>query len=164
MNRGYSTARLAILAVAALAFELTLLDALSVRGARPEALLGLACMSALFARDPRQGLSSAWIAGLVKDAGSAGPMGLHAALFLAAGWIVLQVRQVLFRDSVLTQLAVAFVAACWVNAASALFVSATSGGIPLDVLAGRTALSALMTAALTPATLFILNRAGRMGA
>jgi len=158
MNR-YSTTKLAILAVAALVFELTLFESLSVRGARAEALLGLACFAALFARDSRQGLLCAWIAGLVKDLGSAGPMGLHALLFLGAGWVVLQVRQVLFREAALTQVAVAFVATCWVNAASALFVSATAGGIPLGVIAGKTLVAALLTAALTPAMLFLLSRA-----
>ncbi len=158
MNR-YSTTKLAVLGIAALAFELTVLVVLSVRGARAEALLGRARFAALFARDSRQGLTGAWIAGLLKDLGSAGPLGLHALLFLGAGWVVLQVRQVLFREAALTQVAVAFVAACWVNAAAALFVSATAGGIPLGVVAGQTALAALLTAAFTPAMLFLLARA-----
>jgi rod shape-determining protein MreD len=157
MNR-YSTTKLTVLAGAALAFEITVLDTFSFRGARAEVLLALACFAALFARDSRQGLAAAWIAGLVKDLGSAGPLGLHALLFLAAGWVVLQVRQVLFREAPLTQLTVAFVATCWVNTASALFVSATSGGIPPMVILGKTLLAALLTAAATPVMLFLFRR------
>lgn len=145
----YSTGRLALLAAAALAFELTLLESWSVGGARAEALLSLACFAALFARDSAQGLAASWILGLLKDLGSTGPLGLHALLFLGAGWVVLQVRQILFRESPLTQLGVAFIAACWVNLVAAIVVSISVGGIPIGVLVGKTLLSAVLTAVLT---------------
>lgn len=145
----YSTFKLLLLGGVLLAFELTVLDRWSVSGARAEALLSLACFAALFARDSGQGLLAAWLIGLLKDLGSAGPLGLHALLFLAAGGVVLQIRQVLFRESPLTQLAVTFVAACWVNLAAAVVVSLTVGGIPFGVIAGKTLLSALLTAVLT---------------
>ncbi len=144
MNR-YSTGKLLVLGAVALALELTLLDAWAVKGARPEALLSLACFAALFARDSAQGLTASWMIGLLKDVGSAGPLGLHALLFLGAGAVVLQIRQVLFRESPLTQLAVAFIAACWVNLAAAIVVSFTVGGIPFGVIVGKTLLSALFT-------------------
>lgn len=145
----YSTGKLALLAAAALAFELTLMESWSVGGARAEILLSLACFAALFARDSAQGLSASWILGLLKDLGSAGPLGLHALLFLGAGWVVLQIRQILFRESPLTQLGVTFVAACWVNLVAAVVVSISVGGIPLGVMIGKTLLSALLTAGLT---------------
>ena len=145
----YSTAKLLLLAAAALAYELTLLETWSVSGARAEALLSLACFAALFARDSRQGLLTSWIIGVLKDIGSAGPLGLHALLFLGAGWVVLQIRQILFRESPLTHLGVTFIAACWVNLAAAIVVSITVGGIPFGVIVGKTLLSALLTAGLT---------------
>jgi rod shape-determining protein MreD len=155
----YSTTKLALLAAAALAFELTVLESWSIKGARAEALLSLACFAALFARDSLQGLVASWMIGLFKDFGSAGPLGLHALLFLGAGWVVLQVRQVLFRESPLTQLAVAFIAACWVNVAAAIVVSLTVGGIPFGVIVGKTLLSALLTAGLTVPLHFTLMMA-----
>ena len=158
MNR-YSTGKLLLLAAILLAGELTVFDRWAVKGARPEALLSLACFAALFARDSSQGLLASWIIGLVKDFGSAGPLGLHALLFLGAGGVVLQIRQILFRDSPLTQLAVTFVAACWVNLAAAIVVSISVGGIPIGVTLGRTLLSALLTAALTVPLHFTLLQA-----
>lgn len=155
----YSTTKLAFLAAAALALELTVLEAGSVGGARPEALLSLACFAALFARDTGQGLAASWIIGLLKDFGSAGPLGLHALLFLGAGWVVLQIRQILYRESPLTQLGVTFIAACWVNLAAAIVVSISVGGIPLGVIVGKTLLSALLTAALTVPLHFTLMQA-----
>jgi rod shape-determining protein MreD len=145
----YSTGKLTLLAAAALAFELTLLESWSVGGARAELLLSLACFAALFARDSGQGLLASWLVGLIKDLGSAGPLGLHALLFLGAGWVVLQIRQILFRESPLTQLGVTFVAACWVNLAAAVLVSMSVGGIPFGVIVGKTLLSALLTAGIT---------------
>src|SRR5262249_17698242 len=85
----YTTRKLGLLAVAALAFEFTRSETCSVGGARAEALLSLACFAALFARDSGQGLLASWMIGIVKDVGSAGPLGLHALLFLAAGGVVL---------------------------------------------------------------------------
>ena len=145
----YSTGKLALLAAAALAFELTLVENWSVGGARAELLLSLACFAALFARDSAQGLLASWLIGLLKDLGSAGPLGLHALLFLGAGWVVLQIRQILFRESPLTQIGVTFVAACWVNLAAAIVVSISVGGIPFGVMVGKTLLSALLTAGIT---------------
>jgi rod shape-determining protein MreD len=155
----YDTTKLTLLGGVALAFELTALESCSVKGARAEALLPLACLAALFARDSRQGLLASWIIGLLKDVGSAGPLGLHALLFLAAGWVVLQIRQILFRESPLTQIAVAFTVACWVNTVTAVFVSLTVGRIPFGVIVGKTLLSALLTAAVTPMLHLVLARA-----
>jgi rod shape-determining protein MreD len=155
----YSTGKLAVLGAAALAFELTVLETWSVSGARAEVLLSLACFAALFARDSSQGLLASWIIGLMKDIGSTGPLGLHALLFLGASWVVLQIRLILFRESPLTQLGVTFVAACWVNLAAAVVVSISVGGIPIGVVAGKTLLSALLTAVLTVPLHFALMQA-----
>jgi rod shape-determining protein MreD len=155
----YSTGKLLLLAAVLLACELTVLDRWAVRGTRPEPLLSLACFAALFARDTSQGLLASWLIGLVKDAGSAGPLGLHALLFLGAGAVVLEIRQILFRESPLTQLSVTFIAACWVNLAGAIVVALSVGGIPLGVIIGKTLLSALLTAALTVPLHFTLFQA-----
>ncbi len=159
MNAAYSSTKLAAWAAVALAAELTLLERWSVMGARAEALLALACFAALFAKEPRQALSACWVIGALKDVASAGPLGLHALLFVAAGWVVLQVRAVLFPESPLTQLAVAFIATCWVHAAAAAAVAVSAGGIPLGVVAVKTLLSALLTAVLTPFLLALLRGA-----
>ena len=155
----YSTGKLLLLGAVLLACELTVLDRWSIRGARPEMLLSLACFAALFARDSSQGLLASWLIGLLKDAGSTGPLGLHALLFLGAGAVVLQIRQILYRESPLTQLAVTFIAACWVNLAAAIVVALTVGGIPLGVIAAKTVVSALLTAGLTIPLHFTLDRA-----
>jgi len=159
VTQKYGMGKLLVLGAVALAAELTVLDGWSLKGARPEALLSLACFAALFARDSSQGLLASWLIGLLKDLGSAGPLGLHALLFLAAGAVVLQIRQVLYRESPMTQLAVAFIAACWVNLAAAIIVALTVGGIPPGVIVGRTLLSALLTAVLTVPLHFTLSQA-----
>ncbi len=154
----YGNFRLVLLCVAALAFEVAAAEAFSWKGARPELLLVFACFAALFARDSRQGLLMSWTAGLLKDLGSAGPLGLHALLFLAVGAAILRARQVFYPERALTPPAVAFLAACGIDAATALFFSATAGGIPLGAIAGRTLLSAALTAAVVPPLLFVLFR------
>ena len=85
MNR-YATGKLVAWGVVALAAEVTLLESWSVKGARAEALLALACFAALF-------------------------------------------------------------------------VSITAGGVPFGVMASKTLVSALLTAALTPPLLFFFTQA-----
>lgn len=155
----YSTAKLLAWGIVALAAEVTVLENWSIKGARPEALLAVACFAALYAADSHQGLLACWMIGLLKDSGSAGPLGLHAALFTVAGWVVLQLRQVLFRESPVTQLAVGFLAACWVNIATAGFVALFVGGLTPGVIVGKTLLTGLLTALVTPALLFFFTQA-----
>lgn len=145
----YHSGRLILLAAAALAAELTVLERWSLGGSKPDLLLSLACFAALFARDTRQGLLVSWLLGILKDAGTAGPLGLHALLFLGAGWVVLQVRQVLFRESPVTQFGVSFLAAAGIGLLGALFVGSGVGSIPLGVVFGKALLTALLTAVLT---------------
>ena len=159
MTPTYSTTKLAAWAAVALAAEFTLFERWSVKGARAEVLLALACFAALFAKEARQGLLACWLIGAMKDLASAGPLGLHALLFVAAGWIVLEIRSVLFPESPLTQLAVAFVATCWIHAAAATAVALGAGGIPLGVVLLKTLLSALLTAVLAPVLHALLRSA-----
>lgn len=154
----YRTAQLAALAVAGLALETTVLDVFSPGGARVELLLLMACFASLFARHPRQAFPAVWILGLLKDLGSGGPAGLHALLFLAAGGGILRIRQILFRDSPWVQMGATFLATGGVLALSGLFVSAATGPLPAGVIAGRTLLSALLTAVCAPAVFAALER------
>ncbi len=154
--KGLSTAKLALLAAACLVAELTILDDLSWRGARVELLLLLACFAALFARDRRQALFSCWLIGLIKDIGSSGPLALHALLFLLAGWAIVSVKQIIFRESVLTQLLVAAAGCAAVGIATALVVSMTAGGIPASHWLTKTLMSTLATALLAPIVVQLL--------
>lgn len=150
----YDTTKLIFVGAALLAAEVSVLDALRVAGARVEALVALACLAALFARDTRQGLLTAWLLGLLKDVASSGPLGLHALLFLSAAWIVLLVRQAIFRENALTQFAVAFLGAAGIVGASAL----AAGGIPAGAVAEKTLVSALLTGAALPALALLVRR------
>ena len=136
-----------------------MLDDLAWHGARIELLLILACFAALFARDRRQALLACWIIGLLKDLGSAGPLGLHAGLFLVTGWIILSVKQILFRESILMQAGVAAAGCAGVGIATALVVSLTVGGIPASLWITKTLMSAAATALLAPLVVQLLLRA-----
>ncbi len=155
----FRTGKLLLLAAAALAAEMTVLDDLAWRGARLELLLLLACFGALFAQDRRQALLVCWSIGLLKDAGSIGPFGLHALIFLATGWIIVGVKQVIFRESPLVQAGVAAAGCAGTGLATALFVSVTAGGVSAPVWVARTLLSTLVTAPLAPAAIHLLLRA-----
>lgn len=157
-RRGFAIPKFAGVAVAALALELTLLDLFSIHGARAEILLALACFAALFARTPQQGLMTAWILGLIKDLGSAGPLGLHALLFLAMAAAVLRARRPLDQWLPVMRLALPFMAACAVNFATALFVSVTSGALSGDLMVTRILVSAFATALAAPVLFLILGR------
>jgi rod shape-determining protein MreD len=148
--KGINTAKLVLLAFAALAAEVTVLDDLAWFGARVELLFVIACFAALFARDRRQALITCWIVGLVKDVGSASAFGLHALLFLLAGWVITSLKQIVFRESIATQVAVAAAGCAAVGVASALAVSIGAGSIPASLWLTKTLFSALVTALVAP--------------
>jgi rod shape-determining protein MreD len=149
----YRIPRLAGIGVVALVLEVTALDVFSWGGARPELLLLLACFAALFARDSKQGMIACWTLGLVKDLGSAGPFGWHALLFLAAGALLVAVRQSIYREHAIAQIVVGAAGAAAIGLATSVFVSATAGGIPAGVWIGRLFASVLLTACLAPLVL-----------
>jgi rod shape-determining protein MreD len=155
MNR-LSTPKVLLLAGACLVAELTLLDDLAWLGGRLELLLLVAVFAALFARDRRQALLTCWLVGLVKDLGSAGPLGLHAVLFLGVGWTIHGIKQLLFRESAVMQAGVAAAGCAAVAVATALFVSVTVGGVPPSLWLTKTVMSALVTALLAPAFVRLL--------
>lgn len=157
-----STPKIALLAAAALAAEQTLLEDLAWHGGRLELLLLIAGFAALFARDRRQALLCCWIVGLTKDAGSVGPMGLHALLFLGVGWAFTALRSAVFRDSVLTQAGLVAAATAAVGLASATAVSLTAGAIPAGVWLGRILVSTLVTAGLAPVVIHALALPARV--
>ena len=150
----YDTTKLAFLGLALLAAELSVLDTFRVAGARVEALVALSCLATLFARDTRQGLLTAWILGLIKDVGSSGPLGLHALLFLSAAWILLLIRQTLFRENILTQFVVAFLIAGGVVVATGLLAEGVSG----SMIMGKALATALLTGVALPAIILLFRR------
>jgi rod shape-determining protein MreD len=154
--KAVNSPKLLALAAVALALEVTVLADFAFR---VELLLLLACFGALFARDRRQALLLCWTIGLVKDTGSAGPLGLHALLFLAVAWVIVTLKQVLFRESLVIQAAVAAAGCAACALATALFVSVTAGGIPASLWIARTLASAIVTALLAPALVALLLKA-----
>ena len=145
-----STPKVLLLAAACLVAELTVLDDLAWLGGRLELLLLVSVFAALFARDRRQALIACWLVGLVKDLGSAGPLGLHAVLFLGVGWAIVSLKQLLFRESCIMQAGVAAAGCAAVALVTALFVSITVGGVPASLWVTKTLMSTLVTALLAP--------------
>lgn len=147
----YETLKLIALAAVGLAFEMTV-------AGRVEVLFLLACFAALFARDPKQGLATAWIIGLFKDLGSANPLGLHAFLFLAAAWALLHLRPFVFREHPLTQVLVVFSGVVVVDVLVAVFVSIFVGGLPFVTIVVKTLGAALFTSLLAPVVIGAFSR------
>jgi len=154
----YRSTRLLFLGWLGIAVELTLSDRISFLGGRPEPLFLLACFAALFAAQPNQGLLVAWIFGLLKDLGSASPLGLHALLFVAIAWGILQLRRVVFREHPLPQFAVVLVGALLLEFLTAAFVCVVNGGIPFLRVLLKALSGALFSAALAPVVMWLLLR------
>lgn len=146
----FSSLRLLILAVPALAVELSLGQRVALFGGRPEPLLLLACFAALFAKDAKQGLALAWVFGLLKDLGTTMPLGFHALVFALVAYVLIALRQILFREHPLMQSGIVFFAAAIVSVLAAVQVCLFAGGIPFGVIAVKTLMGAVLSAALAP--------------
>ena len=156
--KNYGPVRLLAVAAAALVLEMTLLSDMAWAGARPDLLVPIVAFAALFAADPSGALGSAWAIGLMRDLGTAGPLGQFALIYLVIAWSISGLRPLLFREHPLTQAAVGGVAAAAAGLASAACTAAFAGGLPLGLCFARTGASALATALLAPVAITLLSR------
>ena len=156
--KNYSAVRLLAVAAAALVVELTLMSGLAWAGARPDLLVPIVAFAALFASEPSRALGSAWAIGLLRDLGTAGPLGQYALIYLIIAWSITALRPLLFREHPLTQAAVGGVAAAIAGLAAAACTAAFAGGIPLGLVLARTFSSALITALVAPLAVTMLSR------
>jgi rod shape-determining protein MreD len=154
----FSAAKLLAVAGAALVVEMTLLSDLAWAGARPDLLVPIVVFAALFAPESSPALGIAWAVGLMRDLGTAGPLGQFALIYLVIGWTIAACRPFLFREHPLTQAAVGAAGAAAAGLASAACTSAFAGGVPLALCLTRTAASALATALLAPVAVTLLSR------
>ncbi len=156
--RHYDAFRLLAVAAAALVVELTMLTNVAWAGARPDLLVPVVAFAALFAPDPSRALGLAWGAGLMRDLGTAGPLGQYALIYLVIAWTIAGLRPLLFREHPFTQALVGGGAAAAAGLASAACTAAFTGGIPLGLCFARAGASALATALLAPVAITLLSR------
>jgi rod shape-determining protein MreD len=154
----YSTAALLFIAAAALVVETTLLARVAWAGARPDLLMPVIIFATLFFPDPSRALGAAWGVGLLRDLGSAGPLGQYALIYLVIAVAVSSMRPLLFREHPFTQAAVAGIGAGIAGLASAACTAALAGGVPLGLCFARAGVSALATALVAPVAIFLLSR------
>ena len=149
--------RLLAVAVAALVVETTLLSEFAWAGARPDLLVPVIAFAALFAAEPSRALFAAWGAGLLRDLGTAGPLGQHALIYLVLAWAIAGLRPLLFREHPLTQAAVGAIAGAVAALASAACTAAFAGGVPLGLCFARAGSSALVTALVAPVAITLMS-------
>ena len=145
-------------AAAALVLEMTILANVAWAGARPDLLVPVVAFAALFAADSGLALGTAWAAGLLRDFGTAGPLGQFALIYLVIAWAIHNSRPYLFREHPLTQAALGAAGAVAAALASAACTAAFAGGVPLGLVFVRTASSAFATALLAPVVVTLLSR------
>jgi len=150
--------RLMAVAVAALVVEMTLLANVAWAGARPDLLVPVVAFAALFAAEPSHAYGMAWAVGLLRDLGTAGPLGQYALIYLVLAATLASLRSLLFREHPLTQAAVGGLGAAAAGLASAACTAAFAGGIPLTLCLARTASSAFATALVAPVAVTLLSR------
>jgi len=156
--KSFGVVRLLGVAAAALVVEMTLLADLAWAGARPDLLVPIVVFAALFAPEPSHAFGMAWGIGLMRDLGTAGPLGQYALIYLVLAVSISSMRSFLFREHPLTQAAVGGLGAAAAGLASAACTAAFAGGIPLSLCIARTASSAFATALLAPVAVTLLSR------
>lgn len=154
----YSTAGLLFLAAAALVVETTLFAHVSWAGARPDLLMPVVIFAALYFPDPSRAFGASWGVGLLRDLGSAGPLGQYALIYLVIAVTISSMRPLLFREHPFTQAAVGGIGAGVAGLASAACTAAFAGGVPLGLCLARAGVSALATALVAPVAVFLLSR------
>ena len=126
---------------------------------RPDLLLLVAAFAGLEA-GPRGALLSAFCLGLLRDLGSAGPLGASALFMVPAAGVLAILRGHLLRDSPWTDLALTFAFVLVVGLAGALLTWLVSAGGALGALLPRAVGQAAFTTALSPLAFAALAWAG----
>jgi len=85
----------------------SLLFFIEVENCTPDLFLLLVIFLALYA-DKEQALLCAWIAGLARDISSAGRLGFHALLFMGAAFLIIRVRDEIYKEEHFTRMFLVF--------------------------------------------------------
>ncbi len=150
-----------ILALIAIVCQTTIVQATAIRSIWPEWVFILAVHYALWGPWPDAAIA-AWLLGLIVDLQSADPVGLHAFCYGAAAWVILRVRQVVFRDHPVTHLVVTLVFAFAVQLLIALYYWwRLSGAAGSEALWSSALCIAVYTALWAPLLHWPLIRIGR---
>lgn len=153
----------AILLYLAVVLQSTLAPFLAVHGIRPDFLVIVAVHYALAAR-AADALIACWVIGLMTDLtslsfGEYGNVGVHALAFGLAGLAIVALREITFRESVITQIVCTFLARVVVSAVAGLHLlwAADAWSRTGEVLLAGL-YSAVYTAAIAPYGHWLLRR------
>lgn len=103
-----------MLSIIGVCLETAVLPHLEIYHQRPDLILLLVVFFALHARGAN-GLIVAWAAGLLVDLSSQSPLGLFAITYGLVGLGVFQIREMVFRDQLLTHVVVTLLACLFVQ-------------------------------------------------
>ena len=144
---------LLLILVVAVVIQTTLADLASVGPARPDVVIALAVYLAL-AFELREVFVPIWALGILRDAFSAAPVGMHGLIFLGLGLLVGGIRHYVPRDN---SVGIMFVAAAAVVLCETVAIGVLA--IRYDVRVGRDMLlTVLLNAAYTAALSAVLPR------
>lgn len=125
---------------------------------RPDLMLLLVVFYGIHARGT-DGLLTAWVAGLFTDLCTQEPLGLFCVLYSLVALVLMQVRELVFRDHLMTHVVLTFVFALAVKLVLAFYVRwrypLVSSENPIFI---RALVSALYTTALAPLVQYPLIR------
>lgn len=124
-------------------------------GWRPDCFAFLFLLAALCSRS-EEALPLVWGVGLAKDLLSAGPLGQYALMYMAAGYVLLRVRDVLTVRTIPVRAALAFLMVLLTESISTLL---NAGFHPRPIEMQQVLLGAVVTAVLAPLILRYLERA-----
>jgi rod shape-determining protein MreD len=150
-----------ILAMIALILQTTIAPAIAIHAIWPDCMFILTVHYALWASWPEAAIAG-WCLGLLFDTQTLDPIGLHALCYGAAAWAIIQIRQVLFRDHVVTQFAITLLLAIFVQLTIWIFRSWHGyDGLTWTEIIWPTLFTAAYTAILAPYLHWPLLRMGK---
>jgi rod shape-determining protein MreD len=150
-----------ILAFITICVQTALAPHVEVLHARPDLMLLLVIFYGIHARG-FDGLLTAWVAGLLTDLSTQEPLGLFCVLYSVVALILMQAREMVFRDHLMTHVVLTFLFALAVKLALAVYVSwryelaASANSVYFSAV-----VSALYTTALAPLVQYPLLRLQR---
>jgi rod shape-determining protein MreD len=111
-----------------------------------------------FLTDRKRNTVANWFTGLSKDLFSEGSFGINSVFFVAVGFLIWSIREILFRGHLVTQVLVTFIFAVVYNALYAVHTSISFHSLSLSTALWMIFSGSLYTAVLVPILFWLFNK------
>ena len=138
-------------------FQSTQLHWITVGSAAPDLYFPLVVFYS-FLTDLKRNTIANWLAGISKDLFSAGSFGINSIFFVAVGFLIWYLREIVFRGNVVTQVLITFIFSLIYNTLCAIHTALCFHSLNLSTTVFTILICSIYTAMIVPFLFWIFSK------